>query len=253
MHYQIIPIILLLIAIVYVYIKLKTLIDNQVEIVTAKVTELVSLDTKQYQQLKSIINSYIGKPTPDTLPIGTISTWPSNNIPSSYLLCDGNKYLISNYSDLFLVIGSTYNKPDTDSSLYFNLPDLRGSFIKGLDSLHTLGQFEKFATALPNNPFKTDSQGIHTHTTDSQGDHSHFTTVGQLFNRSDQVSGDYASTDGRQENGFAKLNTNTTGAHTHNISSAGAHTHNILGGDYETRPNNFSFNFIIKATNLTPS
>ena len=73
-------------------------------------------------------------PTKVVQPIGTVICFAGINIPSNYMLCDGTKLLISEYSDLFKVIGQTFNQSDTDSTLYFNLPDFRGVFLRGLDN-----------------------------------------------------------------------------------------------------------------------
>lgn len=61
--------------------------------------------------------------------IGTIKVWPSNTIPSGWLLCDGEYYGDGNgtaleYPDLFDVIGYTFDI-DWDDGFY-NVPNLRG-------------------------------------------------------------------------------------------------------------------------------
>ena len=168
--------IILTILIIFIYIKLKSTINIQIADIANKVANEITLDSQHYQTLKNIISK--GNMLSDNFPIGSICILASNSIPTSYLACDGSKYLISEYPDLFVVIGSTFNQNGIDATLYFNVPDLRGRFVKGLDTNHSLGQFEKYATALPTLPFLTDSQGLHTHTTDSQGSHSHDIRIG---------------------------------------------------------------------------
>jgi microcystin-dependent protein len=51
--------------------------------------------------------------------------------PSGYLECNGAAVSRSTYSALFTAIGSTYGSGD--GSTTFNLPDLRGEFVRGWD------------------------------------------------------------------------------------------------------------------------
>ena len=52
--------------------------------------------------------------------------------PSGYLECSGAAVSRSTYSALFAAIGTTYGAGDGSST--FNLPNLRGEFIRGLDN-----------------------------------------------------------------------------------------------------------------------
>ena len=61
---------------------------------------------------------------------GFILVSPTNTIPSGYLECNGTSLSTTTYSSLFSVIGYTYG----GSGSSFNLPDLRGEFIRGWDN-----------------------------------------------------------------------------------------------------------------------
>ncbi|MDR1810580.1 MAG: phage tail protein [Prevotella sp.] len=65
-------------------------------------------------------------------PVGAIAVWcgPTGNIPSGWLLCDGASVSRSDYSELFAAIGTAWG---TASSTTFNLPDMRGVFLRGVD------------------------------------------------------------------------------------------------------------------------
>ncbi|WNI36452.1 phage tail protein [Chryseobacterium sp. SG20098] len=63
--------------------------------------------------------------------IGSITAFSYASVPSSYLVCDGSAVSRATYSALFAKIGTTYGSGD--GSTTFNLPDLRGEFIRGLD------------------------------------------------------------------------------------------------------------------------
>jgi microcystin-dependent protein len=72
-----------------------------------------------------------------TIPAGTILPFAGTTIPNGYLLCDGSEQLISSYPELFAVIGYTY-KPLIDilGVSTFGIPDLRGRFPLGKDSMN---------------------------------------------------------------------------------------------------------------------
>lgn len=64
------------------------------------------------------------------VPIGTIIAMSSDYIPAGYLLCNGAAVNRQTYSLLFAKIGTTYGEGDGTNT--FNLPDLRGKFLRGL-------------------------------------------------------------------------------------------------------------------------
>jgi microcystin-dependent protein len=81
--------------------------------------------------------------TPSYPPVGTIITVATSTAPSGYLKANGDAVSRSTYAALFAAIGTTFG--DGDGSTTFNLPDLRGEFIRGwddgrgVDSGRTLG------------------------------------------------------------------------------------------------------------------
>lgn len=72
-----------------------------------------------------------------TMPAGAILPFAGMTVPNGYLLCDGSEQLISSYPELFAAIGYTY-KPIVDivGVSTFGLPDLRGRFPLGKDSMN---------------------------------------------------------------------------------------------------------------------
>ncbi|AKT91673.1 phage tail protein [Campylobacter gracilis] len=66
------------------------------------------------------------------LPVGTIITSARTPAPDGFLLCNGAAISRSAYTDLFSAIGTAYGAGDGSSS--FNIPDLRGEFIRGADN-----------------------------------------------------------------------------------------------------------------------
>lgn len=64
-------------------------------------------------------------------PPGMIMVWPVNSPPYGWLECNGAAISRSVYSALFANIGLRFGNP---GSTQFNLPDLRGEFIRGWDN-----------------------------------------------------------------------------------------------------------------------
>lgn len=65
------------------------------------------------------------------VPTGGIVAWSSASIPSGFLLCDGTSYTRATYPALYSIIGNAYG---TASGTTFNVPDMRGRFLRGRDA-----------------------------------------------------------------------------------------------------------------------
>lgn len=64
--------------------------------------------------------------------VGIVKAFAGFGAPQGYLSCNGAAVSRSTYSYLFSIIGTTYGVGD--GSTTFNLPDLRGEFIRGMDN-----------------------------------------------------------------------------------------------------------------------
>lgn len=118
----------------------------------------------------------------DVIPIGTIVAYGGpltdadkvNLRKLGWLHCDGSLLKKREYIDLALKINVNYGGTDCAGGC-FNLPDLRGRLVRGIGhddaSAHTssnsgcnkIGYLQLYATAKPNNPFITTSDGLHHH------------------------------------------------------------------------------------------
>jgi microcystin-dependent protein len=67
--------------------------------------------------------------TAASLPAGVILYFANTTVPSGWLFCDGTAISRTTYAGLYLIIGTTYGVGDNSTT--FNLPDLRGQFIRG--------------------------------------------------------------------------------------------------------------------------
>jgi len=63
------------------------------------------------------------------VPAGSIFSFASTTVPSGYLECNGAAVSRSTYATLFATISTTFGSGDGSST--FNLPDLRGQFVRG--------------------------------------------------------------------------------------------------------------------------
>ena len=101
-------------------------------------------------------------------PVGTVITFAGATPPPYYLECDGQEISRTEYSNLFNVLGELYGAGDGVNT--FNLPDLRGEFIRGwdnsrgIDSGREMGSFQE-ATGI--NQTVADSWYIKFENTDS--------------------------------------------------------------------------------------
>jgi len=216
-------------AIIYIYIKFNKQITAQLDINTT-LTQKAAFLSKKIDDLVTSDSTFVTQLTDyDILPIGTILTYTSPNIDNpKYMMCDGSQLFIAENTDLFKIIGTTYNSPNIDADLYFNIPDLRGVFLRGndndrgVDLNRELGTLQDWSTANARTPFTTASAGGHTH----------------------QYLYKYGSVDANADAWPA--NNNDVAQTLQNTTSAGEHIHTIVGGDKETRPVNLTVNYIIK-------
>lgn len=79
------------------------------------------------------------------MPTGSVIAYAANSTPTGYLHCDGTAVSRTTYSDLFAVVGTTYGVGD--GSTTFNLPDLRGEFLRGYDDGRAVDTGRVFASA----------------------------------------------------------------------------------------------------------
>jgi microcystin-dependent protein len=71
-----------------------------------------------------------------TVPVGVIMPFAGTTLPDGYLLCDGSEVRTADYPTLYGVIGYTYKSATLLlGAATFALPDLRGRFPLGMDSM----------------------------------------------------------------------------------------------------------------------
>lgn len=84
---------------------------------------------KMQDNIERAINAQVSG---DTLPIGTVLPYTNETAPENWLVCDGSELDRTEYNHLFAIIGTTFG--EGDGSTTFNLPNIKGRTIVGLDA-----------------------------------------------------------------------------------------------------------------------
>ena len=96
--------------------------------------------------------------TPASVPTASVFALATSTVPSGYLECDGSAVSRTTYSDLFTAISTTFGSGD--GSTTFNLPDLRGEFVRGWDNSRGIDSSRTFGSS------QADEFKSHNHTYD---------------------------------------------------------------------------------------
>ncbi|MBP2632152.1 MAG: hypothetical protein H6Q70_2780 [Firmicutes bacterium] len=88
-------------------------------------------------------------------PVGTVNYFARQFPPEGWLLCDGREVSRDVFADLYNMVGISFGTGDGKTT--FNLPDLRGEFIRGLDEGRGIDSDRKFGSV------QTDTLKKHNH------------------------------------------------------------------------------------------
>ena len=117
-----------------------------------------------------------GSATGDTLPISSIMPYPKAIPPENWLICDGSAISRTDYSELFNVIGTEFG--EGDGSTTFNLPNIKGRTIVGLDTNDT--DFNTIGKVL--------GEKTHTLTVAEMPEHNHKMPIDSFVNSDSQTN-----------------------------------------------------------------
>ncbi|WP_273809893.1 MULTISPECIES: tail fiber protein [unclassified Pseudomonas] len=162
---------------------------------------------------------------------GAIDFFAMSSAPAGYLKANGAAVSRTTYATLFAAIGTTFGAGD--GSTTFNLPDIRGEFLRGWDDGRGVDSGRAFASGqasqnlLHDHPASTGTAGAHNHTMTWNNDGA------QLGNNDNSIFGD------ENRYGTVTMTTSTAGSHTHSV---------IIGtsGGNESRPRNLALLACIK-------
>ena len=160
------------------------------------------------------------------VPAGSVFSFATTTPPSGYLECNGAAVSRSTYASLFSAISTTWGVGDGSST--FNLPDLRGQFVRGWDNSAGVDSGRSFASS------QTDQNKEHTHSVTDPG-HVHTTTFDnkKYFPGGGSTSVSYGGAGGYPADVFT-MSSATTG-----ISLANQ-------GGTEVRVKNYALMYVIK-------
>jgi len=168
------------------------------------------------------------------VPSGAVFCMAVATVPSSYLECNGAAVSRTTYAALFAVIGTTYGAGNGSST--FNLPDLRGEFIRGFDNGKGTDSGRSIASSQSSNNL---SHGHSVSASVNDSGHNHATSLGNkrvfLVGGSQNVS--FGGSGGYPGQDFSMSNANT--GVTVSITQSDA-------GGSEARPRNIAMMYIIK-------
>ena len=173
------------------------------------------------------------------VPTGSIFCMAANSIPTGYVKCNGNSYSrTGTYAALFAVIGTTYGAAD---SSHFNVPDLRGEFVRGLDDGRGIDSGRQIGSS-QGEAFQSHDHDADANASSSVTDPGHRHT---LFGGDDDANSGNKVPTGDTQNEI--LDNNSVTDATTGISVNTSVTIDIDNeGGTETRPRNLAMLYVIK-------
>jgi microcystin-dependent protein len=171
---------------------------------------------------------------PQAVPTGSVHLMASTTAPSGYLKCNGSAVSRTTYADLFAEIGTAFGAGDGSST--FNVPDLRGEFVRGWADNGSVDSGRNFGSS------QSDQNAQHNHSataTSTVTDPGHFHDI--QYSNSDSGDG-VIEESGQGLSGTEPTETATTGI---TVSTSTTVTVANDGGS-EARPRNIAMMYVIK-------
>ena len=169
---------------------------------------------------------------PQAVPTGSVHMMATTTVPSGYLKCNGAAISRTTYADLFAIIGTAHGAGDGSST--FNVPDLRGEFVRGWDDSRGVDSGRNFGSS------QSDANKQHNHSataTSTVTDPGHFHDV--PYSNSDSGDG-VIEESGTGFSGVEPTNSATTGI------SVSTSVSIANSGGSEARPRNIAMMYVIK-------
>jgi len=200
---------------------------------------LPAVDGNSGEFLKTDGNGVLSFSIVQGVPSGSVFCMAVDVVPSGYLECDGSAVSRTTYAALFAVIGVIYGAGDGSST--FNVPDLRGEFIRGFDNGKGIDSGRSIASS------QGGSNLSHSHTatsTSSVTDSGHFHSTNvdnsNLFPANGGTTIGFGGGGSYPATNFGTMANATTGV------TVATSTSVANDGGSETRPRNIAMMYIIK-------
>jgi|TARA_A100001391_G_scaffold44812_4_gene26297 microcystin-dependent protein len=183
---------------------------------------------------------------------GTVTFVAGSTPPDGWLRANGATVSRSAYSDLFSRIGTTFGAGN--GSTTFQIPDLRGEFIRGwddgrgIDGARVLGSSQSDQNKSHVHTGSAESGGAHSHSGSTSTDSHNHTVPAAASDIEGQGQGRVYTT-ATTGNAWNRSTTSDSHSHSLSINSGGAHTHDLSidsSGGNEARPRNIALLACIK-------
>ena len=208
---------------------------------------LPGADGTNGQMLQTNGSGALSFTTVSGVPTGSVFCIAVATVPSGYLECNGAAVSRTTYSVLFAVIGTAYGTGDGSST--FNLPDLRGEFIRGFDHGKGTDSGRSIASS------QSAQNASHNHSISLSGTTSNksltgtVTRIAETFQSFGATTGVFSRTSGIQS-GATPASTDHSPAGGFSMDASHDHTFSASGtsgsqGD-EARPRNIAMMYVIK-------
>ena len=119
---------------------------------------------------------------PQAVPTGSVHMMATTTAPSGYLKCNGAAISRTTYAALFAIIGTTHGAGDGSST--FNVPELRGEFVRGWDDGRGVDSSRNFGTS------QSDGNKQHNHSasaTVTDSGHFHYAFANDFIGNQDRL------------------------------------------------------------------
>ena len=201
---------------------------------------LPGADGSNGQMLQTNGSGALSFTTVQGVPSGSVFCMAVATVPSGYLECNGAAVSRSTYSVLFAVIGTAYGTGNGSST--FNLPDLRGEFVRGFDNGRGVDSGRSIASS-QSSQFGQHNHNVSASSSSSVTDpgHQHSMSVG--FFNSVNSGGALSFKDAGTSN---RINTNTTGISVSTSTSISQSNRGGTSNSSETRPRSIAMMYVIK-------
>lgn len=186
------------------------------------------MSVQKYDSQNKILKLIAGGTLWADCPLGIINAFGGTTAPEGWLLCQGQAISRTEYADLFAVIGTNFGSGD--GSTTFNLPDLRGEFLRGA--------------------------GTNSHTNQGNGGnvgtHQDATEFPNLYGKNSSPQFGYVATDANYA--FEQITKPDaeikTGNTKYSLITTDAFADTTAIDRYTSRPTNTSVNYIMKAKQM---
>lgn len=216
---------------------LETIDPLQINAIISEIANLIKCAGIEYDcnSLTNLCNAVTAMKSSSTaVPTGLIMPWSGGEPPMGYLKCNGAEVSRIQFANLYAVIGLKYGAGNFIDT--FNIPDMRGEFVRGLDEGRGLDpDFSRLSGSVQ----ISDVTAFGT-TSDVTQSHDHG-LIGNLVSPNSQAAFAYTEA---TPNDIRRADSSRTDVatmtHNHIVTVNGS------GGGKEVRPRNIAFPYIIK-------